>query len=169
MQSPMQFKTFVWPNNPETYEISYRRNTVVLDQLGGMWTVQELGRTARTFSGEGVFFGETAYEDFRLLALLFYDDGYGILTHPQWMPVFAHLSELSLTQEPQENLVRYRFKFIESAASSIRLADTTVVLLNDRSLEQLCEEEDISMEELLRLNPTITTSDTSGLTGVRIR
>lgn len=114
MQKPMQFKTFIWPNNPTTYQISFHRNTIALQQPLGMWCVQELGGTARIFSGEGVFFGAHAYEDFRALSMLLYEGGAGALFHPQWMTVQAYLTDLELTQEPRENFVRYRFRFLES-------------------------------------------------------
>jgi prophage DNA circulation protein len=114
----MQFKNFVFPNNPTKYCASFRRNTVVHDRLDGLWTVQEMGRTAREFSGEGVFFGKDAYKSFKALAQLFYAGGAGALVHPQWATTQAHLVELTLDQEPREDYVHYRFKFLESAAIS---------------------------------------------------
>ena len=39
-----------------------RRRTALLEEPGGGWTLQDLGTAARTVTGEGVFFGETAYE-----------------------------------------------------------------------------------------------------------
>lgn len=114
MQQAMQFKDFVWPNNPTRFRASYRRRTAVLEHPGAMWQVQELGTQARTFSGEGIFFGENAYETFRRLAMLFYQGGAGVLSHPQWQDALVYLTELELEQEPRENFLRYRFVFVEA-------------------------------------------------------
>ena len=50
--------------------VTSRRRTALLEEPGGGWTLQDLGTAARTVTGEGVFFGETAYESLRTLEAL---------------------------------------------------------------------------------------------------
>ena len=58
----MQFRNFTWPNEPSSLRVTSRRRTALLEEPGGGWTLQDLGTAARTVTGEGVFFGETAYD-----------------------------------------------------------------------------------------------------------
>ena len=69
----------------------------------------------RTVTGEGVFFGETAYESLRTLEALLAQGGAGALTLPHVGTLQAVLTELEGEQEPRENFVRYRFTFVEAA------------------------------------------------------
>ena len=56
----MQFRNFIGPNEPSSLRVTSRRRTALLEEPGGGWTLQDLGTAARTVTGEGVFFGETA-------------------------------------------------------------------------------------------------------------
>lgn len=53
----MQFKSFIWPNEPTSFSIQEKKNTAVHTFLNGTWEVELIGRTPRVFTGEGVFFG----------------------------------------------------------------------------------------------------------------
>ena len=56
----MQFRNFIWPNEPSSLRVTSRRRTALLEEPGGGWTLQDLGTAARTVAGEGVFFGDSA-------------------------------------------------------------------------------------------------------------
>ena len=73
----MQFRNFTWPNEPSSLRVTSRRRTALLEEPGGGWTLQDLGTAARTVTGEGVFFGETAYESLRTLEALLAQGGAG--------------------------------------------------------------------------------------------
>ena len=110
----MQFRNFIWPNEPSSLRVTSRRRTALLEEPGGGWTLQDLGTAARTVT-EGVFFGETAYESLRTLEALLAQGGAGALTLPHVGTLQAVLTELEGGQEPRENFVRYRFTFVEAA------------------------------------------------------
>ena len=110
----MQFNTFAWPNDPATFSVKMQRDAAVHTLLDGTWCVQELGHSPRSFTGEGVFYGESAYASFNALRGLFLAGGSGALLHPQWGKLTVCLTELASVEEPAENLVRYRFTFLES-------------------------------------------------------
>lgn len=115
--TPMRYKNYVWPSNPESYRIVYRR-TVAEHKLpfGGSVT-QELGTVCRVFEGEGEFVGAGAYEEFKKLATVFYQGGAGVLVHPVWMTTRAYFTDLEVVQEPLPDYVRYRFAFLEPGES----------------------------------------------------
>ena len=109
----MRYKTFVWPHNPRTYAITYERKMAVNKVPFGRYYLQDLGLTRRVMRGEGEFVGEGAYDTFKELATLFYEDSPGLLVHPVWQASKAWLVGLTLGQEPRENYVKYTFEFWE--------------------------------------------------------
>lgn len=110
---PMQYKGFVWPHNPRTYRIRYERRVAVHKVPFGRYAMQDVGLTYRVMTGEGEFWGEDAYEQFKKLATVFYEDGPGVLLHPVWQTSRAYFVGLSLAQEPRKDYVRYTFTFWE--------------------------------------------------------
>lgn len=73
--TPMQYKSYVWPHNPRTYRITYQRQVAVQKVPFGRYALQNLGLTRRVMEGEGEFFGPEAYDEFRKLASVFYQEG----------------------------------------------------------------------------------------------
>ena len=71
------------------------------------------GRLGRVFLCEGVFHGSTAYSSSIALSNLFLTGGTGTLKHPCWASVTALMTDLEIIEEPGENLVRYKIKFLE--------------------------------------------------------
>ena len=115
--TPMRYKTFVWPHNPRTYTIDYERQVAVHKVPFGRYAMQDLGLGRRVMRGEGEFYGPTAYDDFKKLATVFYDDGPGALFHPVWQSAQAYFVALALAQEPRQDYVRYTFAFWEESSS----------------------------------------------------
>ena len=113
MLASMRFKNYIWPHNPKRFEIGFERKISCMKLPFSGHVVQDLGSCARVFSGEGEFFGEDAYAQFRRLAEVFNEGGAGLLSHPLWPSVSAVFQKLSLLEEPGENYVRYSFRFVE--------------------------------------------------------
>ena len=111
--SPMTFKTFVWPHNPRVYAITYERKMAVYKIPFGRHFLQSLGQTRRVFKGEGEFVGEGAYDKFKELATVFYEETPGVLVHPVWEATTAWFVGLEVEQEPRSDYVRYSFEFWE--------------------------------------------------------
>ena len=111
--APMRYKDYVWPHNPETYTISFKRQVAVAKVPFGRYGMQDLGMSYRVMEGEGVFAGKGAYDEFKKLASVFYQGGPGLLIHPVWQASQAYFVLLELAQQPLENYVRYRFAFWE--------------------------------------------------------
>jgi hypothetical protein len=111
----MRYKTFVWPHNPERYQIDFARHMAArLAPLGAEY-LRGLTMAHRVMRGQGAFYGPDAYDAFKRLASLFYDNTPGQLIHPVWQSARAWFVELSLAQEPQASYVTYNFCFWEDA------------------------------------------------------
>lgn len=111
--TPMRFKDFTWPHNPEVYTVEYRRRIAVHQAPFGGCVMQELGSSYRVLKGEGAFVGEDAYAQFRELAEVFREEGPGLLVHPVWQTERAYFTALEAVEEPRPDFVRYRFEFWE--------------------------------------------------------
>lgn len=111
--TPMRFKSFVWPHNPRVYSIAYDRKIAVQKIPFGRYHLQSLGQTRRVLRGEGEFVGEHAYDTFKELASVFYEETPGVLVHPVWMTTTAWFASLELRQEPRRDYVAYSFEFWE--------------------------------------------------------
>ena len=112
--SPMQYKGLVWPHNPRPYSITYHRAVAEHKVPFGRYAMQDVGMSYRVMQGEGEFFGEDAYDTFRALASVFYENGPGTLLHPVWQSAQAYFVDLALAQEPRKDYVRYTFTFWET-------------------------------------------------------
>ncbi len=112
----MEYKNFVWPNNPKTCMLRYERYTAQNKVPMGASTTADLGRGCCTMEGEGEFFGPDAYTHFQKLVEVFRSEGAGTLTHPVWGSMQALFTQLTLRQEPEENYVSYGFTFREVSA-----------------------------------------------------
>ena len=111
--TPMRFKNFTWPHNPEVYTLEYRRRIAVHPLPFGGCVMQELGSAYRVLKGEGVFVGKDAYRKFQDLAEVFHTEGPGLLVHPVWKTERAYFAALEVVEEPMPDFVRYRFEFWE--------------------------------------------------------
>jgi len=121
----MRYKDYIWPSNPGSYRISFRRVVAEHKLPFGRSVTQDLGQVCRVLEGEGEFAGEGAYEEFKRLATVFYGEGAGVLVHPVWMTTRAYFTELEVVQEPVPDYVRYRFAFCEAGSEGAALKEVS--------------------------------------------
>lgn len=169
--APMRFKDYVWPHNPETYTITFRREVAVAKVPFGRYGMQDLGLNCRVMEGEGVFAGAGAYDEFKKLATVFYEGGAGVLVHPVWQAAQAYFVKLELAQQPLEDYVRYRFAFWETSpldTSLIRVSGSTATTAATAKTESashtvqrgetlwgIARENGVTLSALLKKNPQI--------------
>lgn len=165
--APMRYKDYIWPHNPESYSIRFRREVAAEKVPFGRYGMQELGMNYRVMEGEGVFAGEGAYDEFKRLATVFYDGKPGLLIHPVWQAAEAYFVELELMQEPVEDYVRYRFAFWETSpldTALIRAAGGTAAggeekkthtVRQGETLWGIAAENGVTLGALLKANPGI--------------
>lgn len=168
--TPMRYKDYIWPHNPAVYTITYERQIAVHKVPFGQYCTQDLGLGCRVMRGQGVFAGEGAYEAFKKLASVFYQDGPGLLIHPLWQISNAYFTALKLEQEPLPDYVRYTFEFRErfngydgsltalgasgDAGPEAGVRQTHRVVSGE-TLWGIAERHGVRLEELLAVNPGI--------------
>ena len=121
--SAMRYKDYVWPHNPERYQVSFRRRLVTHKVPFGGTVIQDLGSQYRIMEGEGEFVGDGAYDEFKKLLTVFGEGGVGLLVHPVWQTERAYFANLELAEEPRSNYVRYRFTFWEDSGYEAGLTE----------------------------------------------
>ncbi len=126
--SPMRFKNFVWPHNPRTYTVAFERKMAVHKIPFGRHYLQSLGQTRRVLRGEGEFAGEGAYDTFKKLANVFYEETPGVLIHPVWATTNAWFAALEVRQEPRRDYVAYSFEFWEVVSAGEQTALTAAAV-----------------------------------------
>ncbi len=114
----LSYKTFVWPQNPHTYQEEYER-TPMYTTIEGVAYFDGMSDMKRIIRGKGVFFGDDAFTQFKKLALLFEDGTAGNLEHPVWGIRHCYFTGLELIQEPKNNYVSYSFEFTCALANGI--------------------------------------------------
>ena len=169
--TPMRYKGYVWPHNPQVYSIEYERVMVENKVPYGLYHLQDLGRTRRVMRGEGEFVGEDAYAQFGALANVFYSTGPGELVHPLWQTASAYFVELTLKQEPRPDYVSYAFTFwedlnyydtalgeAENAQAQEQTGQTgqlTHQVVKGDTLWGIGKKYGVSVQTLIQLNPQI--------------
>ena len=176
--TPMRYKDYTWPHNPEIYTVEYRRQMAAHKVPFGRCVLQDLGYTYRVLKGEGVFTGNDAYRQFQELAAVFQESGPGLLVHPVWQAERAYFVELKVTEEPLPDYVRYSFTFWEdwngysggltasddggalsgtgsrTAAAESAAAETYTVRKGD-TLWGIAKRYDVTLAALIAANPQI--------------
>lgn len=107
----LQFKSFVWPQNPSTYTQRVLRTPVYQETASGEFNFTGLSGVKRTISGSGVFTGPNAVSYYQQLEQLASLPAPGNLVHPVLGTYNCYLTEVEITQEPQDNVIHYRFVF----------------------------------------------------------
>lgn len=112
----LSYKTFVWPQNPHTYKEECRREPQYHTESGVTY-YDGMGELKRVITGSGVFYGDDAFNQFKLLLKLVEENSPGNLEHPVWGIRYCYFTGLELTQEPRENCVSYKFEFTQASTN----------------------------------------------------
>lgn len=124
--SSMRYKTFTWPNNPREckYSVSKAYAKHKYAELAGV-EIEDMDNDAIVISGDGEFFGPSAYDTWLKLVSVFNEHGVGEFFHPLYPDVKKTLmTKLEMTVEPREDYVAYTFEFV--ADSVIPWVHTTL-------------------------------------------
>lgn len=114
----LSYKTFVWPQNPHTYQEAYAR-TPKYSTTDGTTYFDGMSDMKRIITGKGAFYGADAFNQFKALALLFEEKTAGNLEHPIWGIRYCYFTGLELTQEPKNDYVSYTFEFTTALTNGI--------------------------------------------------
>ena len=113
----MRFGSFVWPENPETYEEICTREPRYAKNDAGETEYAGLSQVRRTMKGSGAFTGSGAYASFKTLSAMVNQTEAAKLIHPVWGERNAYLVEIQSAMQPREDYVAYSFTFLEANSS----------------------------------------------------
>lgn len=107
----MRYKEYIWPNEAKDIRISYIKETnmnyaLLKDRI-------ESYMSYRLIDGRGEFYGKDCYESFMELTKIYMESTSGILVIDRMSPIRAYFLELSLTGLPAEDVLEYKFRFVE--------------------------------------------------------
>lgn len=154
----MRFMGYTLNHNPHTIEVTDVANISEEVVVFALPVVFNIGSSAVTVKGEGVFYGENAFDQYLELRSLYKKCEVGVLSLSGINPFNAYLAKLELKCTPKDNYVEYKFMFIEvpdampeenSTAPEFYIAD------NDEDLWDISLKCDVSIETLVKLNPHI--------------
>jgi LysM repeat protein len=154
----MQYKDYLWENNPEKIEIIQMKNIkdLIIPDVGDI--IQDMGLKARVVRGDGIFFKEGRFESFVRLSEVFKEQTSGELIVPGFVPMKAFFVSLKLEGSTAKYL-RYSFEFKEES----RRTEINEVMerkyyevLENESLWQIARKTRIDVAVLVGLNPEIS-------------
>ena len=155
--APMRFGGVSMRHNPEKLSITGKNRLQEYLSPCCEADSQVLGRELCRISGEGVLFGADCIEQYQTLENLQRDHTRSKLVLPRMQPMYAYLRELSLSADPQDDVLRYRFVFCEtrSPRKMTQGEQYYVTVSQGESLWDIAYAFDRSVEGLAELNPQI--------------
>ena len=109
----MSFKNHFWTYNPSTVKLLSDREIVEQKIPLGNNLIQNFGRNSRVITGEGYLFGENCFSQYDSLWKVHKEETSGLLTIPKFSVMNSYFTSLEIVGEPKENLISYKFTFVE--------------------------------------------------------
>ena len=154
----MRFSGLTLHHNPseiELLDVSELSEDLV---IGCMPFVCCNGEKAAVLRGEGVFYGENAFEQYLALRDLYKNGTGGALSVSGIRPFYAFLARLGLKCMPVDDVVEYSFTFIE-APSLVPTENSTAPLFHTaadgQDLWDISGITGVSVDTLVMLNPQL--------------
>lgn len=155
--APMRFGGMSLRHNPAKLRISgsesvkeYRSPCCKADSVS-------LGRELRRITGEGEFSGADCIAQYQALEKLLLRAERAKLALPHMQPLYAYLRELELTAKPADDVLSYRFEFVEAQSPRPDHRGTVCCLTvsQGESLWDIAYAYGVPIERLTALNPQI--------------
>lgn len=157
--TPMSYKDYIWPRNPETVTVARAKNVgkYPIPRAGNV--LQDLGMGSRTVRGSGAFSGPGCAEEFQKLAAVFAEEGAGQLLLPGMAPFSAVFSSLTRKGDPRPDRIGYEFEFWEDGSApeseSVVSDPRTYLCKAGDTLFSIAASCGISVDALQAYNPDI--------------
>ena len=154
---PMRFCGYTLHHNPATIKTEFVGNIRELSSPCCAPVSEHLGNRLRRISGEGELYGANCIAQFKELQNLFESGAEGLLSLPHLPAMYAYLKELRMIAEPREDVLGYRFVFLESRPAPLdeMITKTHTTMIEGESLWNIAYRYRVSIDELVRLNPQI--------------
>ncbi len=154
----MRFMGHTLHHNPHTLTVTSSANIYQQNIVGLTAVVHNMGNNATIVKGEGVFYGESAFEQYLLLKQLYNTCQAGVLSVSDINPMYAYLSDLKLKCTPIDNYVEYTFTFTQVSDYSKAensTAPTQYIVQQNEDLWDISNKLNIPIEDLIAYNPSL--------------
>lgn len=158
---PMRFKGVEWRHNPKEIVFECDKNIKELSSPNGTSYIQNMGRKNMTICGTGELYGSDCLEQFDRLLSLFKQGGQGVLAIPKITPVFAVFESLKIKGMPKPDLLEYCFVFREVMEKKQSDNLSLYTAKEGECLWDISYKFGISVDKLVRLNPSVKRPDIS--------
>ena len=155
----MSFRGYNWEYNPTKLEItnSFLRHQYTVPS--GKTSVESLQKNPVVYKGEGEFFGIDCLEKYAQLEKLFTEGRKGVLSLPDMPSVYAWFTGLSLVGDTTENLLKYRFEFVQASTSQGFGQRRFHICKEGETLYDIAFDYGVQIERLVECNPRIRRPD----------
>ncbi len=166
----MRFCGYDFHHNPATLKIESEGNIRELTSPCCEPKADHLGYRLRHISGEGELYGADCIAQFRELMRLHENGTSGLLTLPHMPPIEAYLKELQMLAQPKEDVLTYRFEFVEQSRCDVpkEAFEYYETIVPGESLWDIGYRYHVAIDTLVGLNPQIEYID-SLKEGERVR
>lgn len=154
----MRFMGYTLNHNPHTIEVIDLANISQEVVPFTLPVVLNIGLSAVTVKGEGVFYGKNAFDQYLKLRSLYKKCEIGVLSLSGINPFNAYLGKLELKCTPKDDYVEYKFIFVEVPDAMPKENSTApefYIAGNDEDLWDISLKCDVPIETLVKLNPHI--------------
>lgn len=154
---PMRFCGYTFHHNPATVKIESLSDLHEISSPCCEPRAEHLGNRLRRIAGEGELYGTDCIAQYRELQKLCDSCRQGWLSLPGLASIRAYLKELYMIAEPIEDVLTYRFVFLEARpaardVSRVRVYETMVGGESLWDISYLCN---VGIDTLVALNPHI--------------
>lgn len=153
----MRFNGVSIHHNPHTIIVSDKTDFSEQHLLTGKSLVFNGGVNALTVSGEGVFYGEDAFEQYLNLREIYKKNQSGLLSIGGINPFFAYIKKLEMKSVPIDDYIEYTFEFIETESKwkENKTSKNFTIAKEGEDLWDISYRENISVDLLLSNNKNI--------------
>lgn len=149
----MSYKGFVFDVNPSSIRAEFSKNMAKKNILFKSGKAQEVCFEPAKISGSGRFAGDHARQYAHSLMRIFRSKGSAYLFAPDFEPMKAFFSDLSISYNAGENCVSYTFSFIEDSENKQFSFDFGYTYaLEGENLYDISNRTDVAVEKLFEYN-----------------
>lgn len=151
----MRFRTFEWPQEPASLEITHRRQVRETVLAGKDSVAEDAGALRCVIKGTGQFTGADAMAQFAALQAAVDEGGAGVLCLPGMRPFRAVARQLTLAGKAHPNAVGYTFEFVEAEEAAQLAAPAGVAAREGETLWDIAFRFSRDIESMIAANPQI--------------
>lgn len=154
----LRFMGYTLQHNPHTLEVTSSSNISQYNTSDFMAITQNTGNNPIAVKGEGVFYGENAFEQYMELKTLSRKCKSGVLSVSGIDPFYAYLTQIKLKCTPVDDCVEYTFMFTETPDYSVTensTAPTQYIVQQGEDLWDISYKLNIPIEKLIKFNSNL--------------